>query len=98
RLQAALAEHERLALIDNQWALVKAGHVSMTQFLSLLDGYRQENDRAVIAAITDHVGWLDVQAVAESDLAAFHAFVDAYYEPQFARLGWDPQPEESADE
>ncbi|MBI3783068.1 MAG: M1 family metallopeptidase [Deltaproteobacteria bacterium] len=97
-VQSALAPHERLFLIDNQWALLKAGHVRIDQFLDLLDGYRDEDDRAVVATIADHLGWLGLQAATDESRPAFESFVDRYYRPQFDRLGWDPQPDESTDQ
>lgn len=97
-LPTTLAAHERLLLVDNQWALLKAGAVSIDQFLTLLDGYRTETDRAVVAAITDHLGWLSTHAVGDQARERFERYVGAYYRPQFEALGWDPQPGESADE
>jgi puromycin-sensitive aminopeptidase len=97
-LPQALAPHERLLLIDNQWALLKAGTVSIGQFLTLLDGYRSESDRAVVAAITDHLGWLSTHAVSDAARWRFERFVGAYYHPQFQALGWEPSAHESADE
>ncbi len=97
-LREALAAHERLALVDNQWALLKTGQVSVEQFLLLLQGYGEEQDRAVLAAITDHLGWLSVHAVDDAVRPAFERYVTAYYHGHFATLGWDPRPDESADE
>jgi len=97
-LQDALAPHERLLLVDNQWALLKAGTVSIEQFLTMLDGYRTEADRAVLSAITDHLGWLSTHVVSDAERPAFERFVGAHYRPLFDALGWDPQPNELADE
>jgi puromycin-sensitive aminopeptidase len=97
-LQRALAPHERLLLIDNQWALLKAGTVSIEQFLTLLDGYRTETDRAVVSVITDHLGWLSTHAVSDAARWRYERFVGEYYHPQFQALGWEPPAHESADE
>jgi len=97
-LQSALAPHERLMLIDNQWTLVKAGAVSVEQFLGLLDGYRTEGDRAVVSAISDCLSWLSAHVVTDEGRPRFERFVGTYYAPQFETLGWDPRPDESADE
>jgi puromycin-sensitive aminopeptidase len=97
-VQSALPPHERLMLIDNQWALLKAGVVSIDQLLALLDGYRQETDRAVVSVLADQLGWLSLHVVADEIRSPFEAFVGAYYAPQFAALGWDPRPGESVDE
>lgn len=96
-LQRALAPHERLMLVDNQWALLKAGTVSIDQLLTLLDGYRTETDRAVVSAITDHLGWLSTHAVSDAARWRFERFVGEYYRPQFQALGWEPRLDEPAD-
>ncbi|MCK6553398.1 ERAP1-like C-terminal domain-containing protein [Candidatus Binatia bacterium] len=94
----ALAPHERLNLVDNQWALLRAGKVSVEQFFRLVDAYRGETDRAVFAALADHLAWLGLHAVGDGARTAFERYVCAYYEPVLTALGWDPQPEESADD
>jgi puromycin-sensitive aminopeptidase len=96
-LQHALAPHERLMLVDNQWALLKAGTVSIDQLLTLLDGYRTETDRAVVSAITDILGWLSTHAVSDAVRWRFERFVGAYYHQQFEALGWAPPEDEPAD-
>ena len=97
-VQEALAPHERLMLADNQWTLLKAGAVSIDQFLNLLAGYRSEADRAVVALLADQLSWLSLHAVADETRAAFETFVADYYREQFATLGWEPRPGELVDE
>jgi puromycin-sensitive aminopeptidase len=97
-LQGALAPHERLMLIDNQWTLLKAGTVSIDQFLTLLDGYRGETDRAVVSTIGDQLSWLSTHAVSDAARWRFERFAGEYYRPQFQALGWEPLSHESADE
>lgn len=94
----ALAAHERLNLVDNQWALLRAGKVSIDQFAGLLDTYRTETDRAVFAALADHLSWLSLHVVEDEARPAFEGFVDAYYQAAFSVLGWDPGTDESADD
>jgi puromycin-sensitive aminopeptidase len=97
-LQNALAPHERLLLAGNQWALLKAGIVSAGQFLALLEGYRDETDRAVISTIAEQLGWLREHVVTADGRAAFERFVEKYYQRPFEAVGWDPKPEETADD
>jgi puromycin-sensitive aminopeptidase len=97
-LQVVLAAHERLMLLDNQWTLLRAGVVGIDQYLHVLDGFRQETDRAVIAAVAEHLGWLGLHVVADDVRPHFERFVEAYYQPLLDALGWDPRPEEAADE
>lgn len=97
-LQSSLLPHERLLLIDNQWAMLKAGHIGLSQFFALLDGYRDETDRAVMAAIADHLGWLGLHATTDATQSAFEKFVDGYYRPSFEKMGWEPAGDESPDD
>jgi len=97
-LQRVLQPHERLALADNQWALLRAGKVSVADYLRLLEGYRDETDRAVMSVIAEQLAWLSLHAVSDEARPRFEAFVRAYYQPQFDRMGWDPQVGENADD
>ncbi|HEX7410210.1 MAG TPA: M1 family aminopeptidase [Candidatus Binatia bacterium] len=96
--QEALGAHERLMLVDNHWALLKAGMVSVEQYLTVLDGYRTEADRAVISTIADQLSWLSTHVVADEIRPRFERFVDDYYRPQFEALGWEPRAGEPVDE
>lgn len=98
RLQEALSPHERLMLLDNQWALLKAGIASTEQYLAVLDGYRSDSDRAVVATTAGHLDTLSVHVVADAVRPQFERFVAEYCAPQFELLGWDPRPDESVDE
>jgi puromycin-sensitive aminopeptidase len=97
-LQTSLEPHERLLLAGNQWALLKAGGISADQYFSLLKGYHQENDRAVVSTITEQLGWLCEHVINADSRSAFEHFVEAYYRPQLDAAGWEPKPGETADE
>ncbi|MFI5396285.1 MAG: M1 family metallopeptidase [Candidatus Binatia bacterium] len=97
-VQEALSSHERLMLVDNQWTLLKAGMVSVEQYLAVLDGYRSETDRAVVSTIADQLSWLSVHVVADEIRPRFERFVDGYYRPQFETLGWESRAGEPVDE
>jgi len=94
----ALTPEERLSLVGNQWVLVKAGVSDVRGFLRLLAGLRDEADRAVLDAIVERLSWLDTHALADPARPAFSRLVERTFATQLGRLGWDPRPDESADE
>jgi puromycin-sensitive aminopeptidase len=94
----ALSPQERLALVGNQWALVKAGAVSIAQFFSLLEGLRGESDRAVLGAVTERLGWIRTHVVSDETRGDFERIVAGFYDGQLQQLGWDPRPYESTDD
>ena len=97
-LQEALSPHERLLLLDNQWALLKAGMASIDQYLAVLDGYRSELDRAVVSMAAEQLNALSVHGVLDEIRPRFERFVAEYYAPQFELLGWEPRSGEAVDE
>jgi len=97
-VQTALTAAERLALVGNQWALVKACKADVTQFFTLLGGFRAESDRAVLSAITERLYWLATHVVDDAARPAFERFTARFLRPHFDALGWDPRGGESADD
>ncbi len=92
-----LLPEERLSLIDNVWALTRTGRASLASFLRRLDTLSGEDDRAVIAAISDSLTWLSGYAVREKTEGPFARFIDAFYRPIFEKVGWRPREDEDAD-
>ncbi len=97
-LPAALAPQERLDLVGNQWALVKAGRIAVAQFFAMLEGFRNETDRAVLSALTERLYWMSTNLIEEVARTAFERFVAGFYAPQLDQLGWDPRPDDSVDD
>src|SRR5581483_4796231 len=56
---------ERLMLIDNQWALTRAGKAHVRQLFELMEGLRGEEDRAVLEAMAGPLSWLSTHAVTD---------------------------------
>lgn len=98
RLPQVLEPHERLLLANNQWALLKAGHVSIEQFLQLLGACSGDEDRAVVSTVVEQLGWIGAHVVDAGSEAAFAALVARTYGERLAALGWDAAPTETADD
>jgi len=92
-----LGPEERLSLIDDLWALTRTGRMRLASFLRRLDTLGGEEDRAVIAAISDSLAWLGQYAVRAATEKPFARFVDAFYRPMLEQLGWDPRDGEDSD-
>lgn len=97
-VQSALNPAERLSLVGNQWALVRACQADVGQFFSLLAGFRGEIDRAVLSAITERLFWLATHVVDDAARPAFEGFAGAFLRPHLDALGWDRRAGESADD
>ena len=94
----ALAPEERLSLLDNQWALARAGMATLGQVLQLVDAYRGESDLAVLRQLADVLGWVGHHVTRPTTVAAFRALVERIFRPELERLGWEPRSTDTPDE
>jgi puromycin-sensitive aminopeptidase len=85
---AHLAAEERLALVDNLWAIARHGKATLAMFLARLETMRGEEDRAVLAAIGDSLSWLGNYAVRDATERPFARLVDELYRPILDAAGW----------
>jgi puromycin-sensitive aminopeptidase len=97
-VQSALTAPERLALVGNQWALVKAGTIAVEQFFAMLAGLRSEIDRAVLAAITERSYWMSTNLVEDAARPAFERFAEGFFRPHLDALDWEVRPGETPDD
>ena len=94
---AHLAAEERLALIDDLWALARHGKATLAMFLARLETLRGEQDRAVLAAIGDSLSWLGNHAVRDATERPFARLVDDLYRPILEAAGWTPRDGDDTD-
>ncbi len=84
-----LATAERITLLSDEWALVRAGARDIGSFLDLCAGFRREEDHAVLDELVGRLAAIEHRLVAEPDRAALAAFVSGLLAPQLAATGWD---------
>jgi puromycin-sensitive aminopeptidase len=92
-----LAAEERLALVDDLWALARHGKATLAMFLARLETLRGEEDRAVLAAIGDSLAWLGNYAVRDATERPFARLVDDLYRPILEAAGWTPRDADDTD-
>src|SRR3989454_2822236 len=83
-----------MALVSDQWALVRANAVKLEGFLHLLAGLRSEEDHTVLDEVVGRLGYLEHRGVSDGDRPAFHAWVRGLFAGPGGELGWDPAPAE----
>ncbi len=93
----ALSVVERVSLLSDQWALVRAGG-PLVAHLPLLDAFAADRARAVLESAMGQLVGLDDVVVAEADRGRLRAWVRQALGPHARRLGWEPPSGESADD
>jgi len=89
-----LATAERIALLSDEWALVRAGARDVTAFLDLCAGFAAEEDHAVLDELVGRLSFVEHRLVADADRPALGRFVQGLLAPQLAATSWDPEATE----
>lgn len=87
---------DRLQLLNEQTLLARSGEISSATLIPLLDAYKDETTEAVWDIIALAAG--ELRKFVEDDPIAETKLKDlsvTLAKPQYARLGWTAQPEES---
>lgn len=85
---AELAPAARLALLSDQWALVRAGAAPIGAFLDLVTRLTEERDHFVLDEIAGRLSVLEYRHVEEADRPALQAVVGKVFAKAALSLGW----------
>ena len=89
---------ERLLLVDNDFALLRAGAIDAAAYLATLAALAGERDRAVLSVIAEQLQWIELHAVGPATRERFAKVAARTFAPVLARLGWDARGDETADD
>ncbi len=84
-----LASSERISLLSDEWALVRAAEREIAAFLDLSGRFGGEEDYAVLDEIVGRLAVVEYRLVADPDRPALQRFVGAVFRHQLAATGWD---------
>jgi puromycin-sensitive aminopeptidase len=101
RLLPAVTElrpSERLALLSDQWALVRAGVVPVAGFLDLVASMKDEDDHVVLDDIVGRLSTIEHRHLDEALRVHFAAFVRELAGARVTTLGWGPEAGDTEDD
>jgi puromycin-sensitive aminopeptidase len=90
-----LAPPERIALLADGWAQVRAGLQSPAQFMDLVARFGAEQDDAVLDELVGRLAGIEHRLLDAAAREKFQEFVRRLLSPGLAAVGWDPQPGEA---
>jgi aminopeptidase N len=91
----SLTPAERIAVVADEWALVRAGRHDVGTFLDLADGFNGERTPAVMGTLLDALESIDQELTTESSRPKYRAWVAALLRPALQEVGWTAAPGES---
>ena len=92
---AALARADRIALLDDQWALVEAGFEPLPTYLALVSALGSRLEQRAWAQITSALGTIEYAERGTSGHSAFSQYALSLLRPLAAKLGWTSKPDET---
>ena len=80
---------DRIGLLDDAFALARAGYLSTTEALELLESYRNEKNCYVWTVIASAFGEMDHMIGSENSArAAFEQYARTFFRPMALHMGW----------
>ena len=88
---------ERIVLIRDAWAAVRAGQQPIGDFLELSEGLQSDRDSSVIQQMNIELDYIGRYLVSDSDRPQYQAWIRNLLGPVLKELGWEPAAGESND-
>ena len=92
-----LPEADRIALLDDQWALVESGIDPLQTYLALAASMESDLDARAWTQIASALGVIEYAERDQPGHSAFATYARSILAPAFERLGWDAKPRETPD-
>ena len=93
----ALADGDKIALLDDQWALVESGADELRSYLALASSMGSNLDTRAWEQIAAALGTIEYAERGTAGYDAFSAYARSIIRPLAGRLGWDSRPGETPD-
>src|SRR5262249_25675361 len=94
---AVLSEAERLSLVGDEWALVRAGRHTIADYLTLVSGLGADRASAVLGEVADRLSFAHEYLTNDQSRPAFEQFVRSLLGPVRDELGLQAAPNEPDD-
>jgi len=91
---AKLTPTERIAILSDEWALVRAGRRDVGTFLDLASGFKSERNHAVTGTLVGALATLDEEVTTEKTGPAYRTWVAGLLRPALDDVGWTAAPDE----
>ena len=92
RVGTDLTAPERLSLLDDEWALVRAGRHTVGDYLTLAAGFGREHTSGVLDEVANRLSFVHDYLTTGATRTRFEAFVRTLLRPLFDELGFAGSP------
>jgi aminopeptidase N len=92
RIEDGLSAAERVSLIGDEWALVRAHRHTIADYMTLAAGFGREQTSGVLAMVTARLDFVQEYLTTDVTRPKFEAFTRGLLRPLFDQLGFTPKP------
>jgi aminopeptidase N len=93
----SIAPAERISLVADESALVRAGRHDIGTFLDLASGFRTERVPAVMQTVVDGLRRVDEEFTNDASRSAYRSWVSALLKPALGQVGWTASANDGPD-
>lgn len=94
-VDSRIAPADRIGLLDDAFALARAGYLPTTEALELLESYRNEKNCYVWTVIASAFGAMDyIIDSKDPERIAFESYARKFFEPMALHMGWEKREDE----
>ena len=90
-----LAATERIALLSDEWALVRVGRHEIGTFMDLAEGFRNERTPEVLNTLLERLAVIHETLTTDASRSKYRAWVASLLRPAMTEIGWTPHAKES---
>ena len=83
-----LAPSERMSLLSDEWALVRAGRHDIGAYMDLAQGFRNERTPPVLDTLLDRLASIGDALTTDASRASYRAWVGSLLTPAMTEMGW----------
>jgi aminopeptidase N len=94
--EAGLSPSERIFLLDDEWALMRVGRLSISNYLDLVAQLKGERQRQVWKQALTSLEYINDKLVSDRDREQFRQFVRSLLKPEYMALANTTDPEQKA--
>ena len=94
-VESSLSPAERVMLLTDAWASMRVGHITIGDYLTLVNGFHSERDYAVISQLLVQLNYVSQFLITDQDRTAFGSWMRHLFAPAVQQVAWQGKSGES---
>jgi aminopeptidase N len=94
----ALTPEERIALVGNEWALMRIGKHSVGDYLALGAQFKNTPGATLLGQFGRHLNFVNEYLLTDEDRPAFQAWMRTQFSPLLQQLGYNGRPSDTPED